>query len=289
MKKIITMAFVFALIFTMSACGGKDTGEGLGEIQVHAPPTDTKPADPPVDDDPGPQGDTTPAEPDVPMAFENVIEMHYEQERLFRIHFDTLKQDPWLPEDVGPSGAASLFSFYMQNNPDNEDGKFGDPNSMEGFIEKQGNIYTVAKDYVIENAVGELLIGDHVFVEGKANIADGKIWDSIVNKRDGKLVRHTRHDHQFFVGKMVYLNQAFSNDGYIDSDTITHSIIFIVSTEQSYQYVSGFLEYKVSEKAGFMDFDPTMTTADVKDILVANGYEIFLYGKAEDGKLVDLM
>ena len=288
MKKIFMMAFVFTLILTMSACGGKDTGGGLGNIEVNEPSGASEPADP-AQDDQGQEEEATPADPAGPMVFGNVTEMFDEQDRLFDIHYDTLVQDAWLPIDVGMFGATYSFYYFMFQNPDNKDGKFGDTNSLEGFVYKQGDIYNVAQDFVYVDAIGEVNIGDRVIVNGEANIAEGEILDEVIQERDGVIVKHTRNNQQFFVGKMVLLNQEIYNTGNTNRDARINTIRFIVSTEQSYEYVYGFLEYGADAEIGFMGFDPSMTTADVRDILAEKGYEIFLYGKAENGKIVDLL
>ena len=279
------MAFVFTLILTMSACGGNDTGGGLGNIEANVSPSASEPADPAQDDQ---EQEETPAEPSG-LGFKNVTDMFDEQDRLFDIHYDALAQDAWLPTDVGMFGATYSFYYFMYQNPDNEDGKFGDTNSLEGFILKQGDIYNGAQDYIYEDAIGDVNKGDRVIVNGEANIAKGEISDEVIQERDGVIIKHTRNIQQFTIGKMVLLNQEIYNTGNTNRDARINTIRFIVSTERSYEYVYGFLQYGAGENIDFMAFDPSMTTADVKDILVAKGYEIFLFGKAENGKIVDML
>ena len=286
MKKIIIIAFVFTMIFTMSACGGKDVNDTSGDDKASVPLTDS------IQEEPLEakyQQDEKPSDNPVALGFENVTDMLTEQERLLAFHFDTLAEDPWLLEAVGSIGATHYFAYSMNLNPDNEDGEFGDIYTMEGLIKKEGSFYSMARSFIADFAYGEVNIGDSMVHRGAAEIADGWIWNESTQKRDGDLIKFGRNVQFFTPEKMVLVAYNLYGTEYDKSDTITHVIRFIISTEESYQYIVASRQYGTDEEIADLGLAKYMTTAEVREILVSNGYSPVYYGKAENGKLTDLL
>lgn len=288
MKKIIVIAFVIALVFTMSACAGKEATEEIGDIKVNIPVSDLNSAD--LKDFIN-QSDEKPSDtPAAVLGFENVTDMLDEQERLFDFHFDVLNTAPFPPMDIGLFGATySFYNMMVTLNKDNEDGVFGDVYSMSGAIQKQGSVYTFARDVVYEMSAGEIMEGDAIHEVGDGDIAEGWLWSEFNQERDGAPIKLERNIQQFYPGLMVHMNQSLVDTDYIESDTRTHIVRFMISTEESYQFIVAYRRYTPSEGIDSLGISPNMTTAEIKDIFVANDYTLTHYGKSEGGELIDLL
>jgi len=288
MKKIIIIAFVFTMIFTMSACSGKDAGAGEKPIdaKTFAGASDLFPSD---SADVNDWMDAKTSAPPAALGFENVTDMLKEQDRLFDLHSDALREDPDLQAYIGYVGPAYLFDYTMVLNPDNKDGQFGDVDTTQGFIQKQGSVYYMERNYIAGKASSSVDIGDAIHHTGVADITEGWAWYEATQERDGILIKIDRIIQEFYPGKMILLSQNLYDSSYYESNTITHSVRFIISAEESYQYVVATKRYSIYDTINPLGIGPEMTTADVREIFEANGYTLHKHGIAENGKLTDLL
>jgi len=194
---------------------------------------------------------------------------------------DELKIALWL------AGGAMFFTgYYLTLGLNAGDGKFGDLNSMTGFLEKQGGKYTFGTDYAVPAGKGNSLFKDGSYVKesGEADLSAGTLWSEKFTKDpDGGITNHNRHDTLFKNGAMTALDQVSSDVDKAGKERKFNRATFVIVDESKYTFVVGTANQGAAMP--FMPFNPDMSAADAKTMMEKAGYTIAFYGDMSGGKV----
>jgi len=211
--------------------------------------------------------------------------MIMELNRLSLLYSDAFKgENVLLAPGLTITGAVPfIVSAKSKLNNGNEDGRFGDLDSKNGFYEKNGNRVTIGRDWIADSSDAAFDKGDRLIWNGEMDLSKGWAWAEYFFQRDGKTYRTYRWDMQITTDGVVALNQeGFS----VVQSNKTNT--FTAMTESSLTHVKASIFGEVKNPKGPMRFDATMSTADAKAMFQSEGFDIRDYFKVEGGTLTEL-
>jgi len=211
--------------------------------------------------------------------------MFMEVNRLSLIYTDVFKGEDVLltPGLTLNSAVAFIASAKSKLGPGNENDRLGDPDSKNGFYEKNGSRVTIGRDWIADSADATYNKGDRLIWNGEADLGKGWAWVENFYQRDGKTYRTYRWDMQITTDGVVALNQE--GFGVVQSIK-TNS--FTTMTDSVLTHVKASIFGEVKNPKGPMRFDAAMSAADAKAMFESEGFDIGYYFKVEGGTLTEL-
>ena len=291
MKKIIVFALVLTLVFAMASCGPRslipappDTGSSTSSSSNSS---DDSPSSSSSPSKGGGSLDYTAPDPihaSNGMSFDSVNDMDTEFTRLIVPHQDALRDvDPLVISDMTGSDAASFFiSSKAKLNPGDEEGRFGDADSENGFYEKNGNHLTFGRDWLADRTDAMFNKGDRLIWNGEADLSQGWAWAENIFQRDGVTYRSYRFDLQYTTDGVVKQFQT----GFSVVKSNKYNAFFRV-TEDRLDFVRTDLVGEVKDPKGPFRFDANMSAADAIAMFEKEGLSIRDNLSVENGVLTE--
>jgi len=293
MKKIIIFALVFALVFAMASCGPRSlipTPPDSGSTPASSSDPSKDTSDDSSSASPAQGGGSLDYKAPDPihasngMSFDSINDMDAEFTRLIVPHQDALRDvDPLVISDMTGSDAASFFiSSKAKLNPGDEEGRFGDADSENGFYEKNGSHLTFGRDWLADKTDAMFNKGDRLIWNGEADLSQGWAWAENIFQRDGATYRSYRFDLQYTTEGVVKQFQT----GFSVALSNKYNTFFRV-TEDYLEFVRTNLVGEVKNPKGPMQFNANMSAADAIAMFESEGLDIRDNLRVENGVLTE--